>query len=235
MFVFLHENSAALLEDPDRLASLKTLLTKERIMCSRFAPGIASACAAFRDMCLSLPDSTFSDAPVDGLQEALEETYSLLMNGCVISYQLPPDAEAGSVTLKVSSSVGCRPSGHSVGRRCPVTAAGSAEASRRGSMSASTQPLLNFIAASFLISREASCASRRTSAAASCAPCFNFCPASRVSCFNSWPVSRNFRLASSLSRRVQALERPQSKITNPTRQKVSVHECRTLSRRTLLP
>ncbi len=106
LFLFLHENSSALLEDQDRLAILKTLFAKERIMLHAFAPGIASACPAFRTMCLSLPESTFSDAPMGELQEALEESYSLLMNGCVISYQLPPSAEAGSTTLKVSSSVG---------------------------------------------------------------------------------------------------------------------------------
>jgi hypothetical protein len=106
LFLFLHENSAALLEDQDRLAFLKTLFAKERIMVHAFAPGLASACAAFRAMCLSLPESTFSDAPIAGLQETLEETYSLLMNGCVITYQLPPNVEAGSATLKVSSKVG---------------------------------------------------------------------------------------------------------------------------------
>lgn len=104
MFLFLHSDSAALLEDPDRLTFLKTLFAKERIMLHAFAPDIASACAAFRSMCLSLPESTFSDAPIDGMREKLEETYSLLMNGCVVSYQLPPSADAGTAILKVSSS-----------------------------------------------------------------------------------------------------------------------------------
>jgi hypothetical protein len=106
LFLFLHEISAASLEDQDRLASVKTLLAKERIMLHAFAPGIASACAAFRTMCLSLPDNTFSDVPINGVQEKLEETYSTLMNGCEVSYQLPSGAEAASATLKVSSSVG---------------------------------------------------------------------------------------------------------------------------------
>jgi len=73
-------------------------------MLHAFGPDIASACAAFRSMCLSLPESTFSDAPIDGMREKLEETYSLLMNGCVVSYQLPPSADAGTAILKVSSS-----------------------------------------------------------------------------------------------------------------------------------
>jgi hypothetical protein len=106
LFLFLQEDSAALLEDQDRLASLKTLLTKERILLHVFAPGLAAACAALRAMCLSIPECTFSDGPSGGLPEALAQTYSLLMNGCVISYQLSPSAEAGSTTLKVSSSVG---------------------------------------------------------------------------------------------------------------------------------
>jgi hypothetical protein len=106
LFLFLHENSAALLEDQDKLAFLKTLLTKERILLHVFAPGLAAQCAALRAMCLSVPECTFSDGPSGELPEALAQTYSLLMNGCLISYQLSPSAEAGSATLRVSSSVG---------------------------------------------------------------------------------------------------------------------------------
>jgi hypothetical protein len=106
LFLFLHENSVALLENQDKLALLKTLVIKERIVLHLFAPGLAAACAAFRAMCLSIPDCTFSDGPLGGLPEALAQTYSLLMNGCVISYRLPPSAKAGSATLKVSSSLG---------------------------------------------------------------------------------------------------------------------------------
>ena len=105
IFVFLHESSAAHLADRDQVASLKTLFTNERIALHGFAPGLSSTCAAFRDICLSTPDGTFSDGPMDALPDALAETYSLLMNGCEISYQLP-GGEPGTTTLKVSSSFG---------------------------------------------------------------------------------------------------------------------------------
>jgi hypothetical protein len=123
LFLFLHADSAALLEDPDRLTTMKTLFAKERIMVHAFAPGFASACAAFRSMCLSLPESSFSDAPIDGVQEKLAETYSLLMNGCAISYRLPASAEAGLATLKVSSKVGAGQVDIPWEREVPVPAA----------------------------------------------------------------------------------------------------------------
>jgi hypothetical protein len=36
----------------------------------------------------------------------MEEFYSLLLNGCVISYQLPTEAEVAPTKLKVSSNLG---------------------------------------------------------------------------------------------------------------------------------
>ncbi|HEV8042488.1 MAG TPA: HEAT repeat domain-containing protein [Bryobacteraceae bacterium] len=104
MFVFLHESAAAQLEDPDRAASLKTQLANERIVLHGFAPGCS--CPAFRDICASLPDGTFSDGSADGVPEALEEIYSFLMNGRVITYGMEPRVVAGPATLKISSHLG---------------------------------------------------------------------------------------------------------------------------------
>ena len=105
MFVFMHESSIAQFEDAARMASLKALLANEKIVLHGFAPGFVSG--AFRDLCLSSPDGTFGEATVEELPTALEEFYSLLMNGCVISYQLASEAEAAPAKLKVSSNLGC--------------------------------------------------------------------------------------------------------------------------------
>jgi hypothetical protein len=102
VFVFLHET--AVLEDT-RLSALKTLVANERIVLHGFTP-VSGACAAFRDLCLSVPGGTFNDAPPDGLPDALGEDYSLLMNGCEISYEFRPGVEAQTVTLKMSSKFG---------------------------------------------------------------------------------------------------------------------------------
>jgi len=104
MFVFLHESAAAQLEEPDKAASLKTQLANDRIVLHGFAPGCS--CPAFRDICSSLPDGTFSEASADGLPEALEEIYSFLMNGRVLTYEMESGVVAGPATLKVSSSLG---------------------------------------------------------------------------------------------------------------------------------
>jgi hypothetical protein len=104
MFVFLHESSVAQFDDRDRVSSLKTLLANEKIALHGFAPGFS--CAAFRDICLASPDGTFSEATVEELPEVMEEFYSLLLNGCVISYQLSPEAEVAPTKLKVSSNLG---------------------------------------------------------------------------------------------------------------------------------
>jgi hypothetical protein len=102
VFVFLHE--AAVLEG-NRVSALKTLVASERIVLHGFAPGLSEGCAAFRDLCLSIPDGTFNDVPPDGLPDALGETYALLMNGCEISYEFRP-GEAQTAMLKVSSRFG---------------------------------------------------------------------------------------------------------------------------------
>jgi len=104
MFVFLHESAAAQLEEPDKAASLKTQLVNERIILHGFAPGFS--CPAFRDICSSLPDGTFSEASADGLPEALEEIYSFLMNGRVITYEMESGVVSGPAMLRVSSSLG---------------------------------------------------------------------------------------------------------------------------------
>jgi hypothetical protein len=101
VFVFLQE--AALLED-SRVSALKALVANERIVLHGFGPGSVGS-AAFRELCLSIPDGTFNDVAPDGVPDALTETYALLMNGCEISYEFGPGAEA-QTTLKVSSRFG---------------------------------------------------------------------------------------------------------------------------------
>ena len=102
VFVLLPE--AAVLED-NRLSALKALVTAERIILHGFAPCRSADCAAFRDLCLSIPDGTFNDVPPEGLPDALGEIYSVLMNGCEISYESRP-GETQPATLKVSSRFG---------------------------------------------------------------------------------------------------------------------------------
>jgi hypothetical protein len=101
VFVFLHEG--AVLED-NHVGALKTLVANERIVLHGFVPG--SGDAAFRDLCLSIPDGTFNEVPHAELPDVLGETYALLMNGCEISYEFGTGAEAQTATLKVSSSLG---------------------------------------------------------------------------------------------------------------------------------
>jgi hypothetical protein len=105
VFVFLHQDSNAALEDDAHNRNLKEMAAHERIVLHGFAPGATYDCAAFRDLCLSISEGTFSDTSVDQLPEALEEIYSSLMNGCEVTYRLP-GVEAGPVILKVSSNLG---------------------------------------------------------------------------------------------------------------------------------
>jgi hypothetical protein len=102
VFVFLHE--AAVLED-NLVSAVKTLVANDRIVLHGFAPGLSARCAAFRDLCLSTPDGTFNNVSPDGLPDALNETYALLLNGCEISYECRA-GQAQTATLKVSSRFG---------------------------------------------------------------------------------------------------------------------------------
>jgi hypothetical protein len=105
VFVFLHQDSNAALEDDAHNRNLKEMAAHERIVLHGFAPGATHDCATFRDLCLSISEGTFRDTSVEQLPEALEEIYSSLMNGCEVTYRLP-GVEAGPVILKVSSNLG---------------------------------------------------------------------------------------------------------------------------------
>jgi hypothetical protein len=106
VFVFLHHDSLASLEDDAHLRALKDIVTQERIVLHGFAPHPSHDCTEFQDLCLSVPEGTFSDTTFDLLPDAIMAVYALLMNGCEISYRLPAGVEAGPVTLRVSSNLG---------------------------------------------------------------------------------------------------------------------------------
>jgi hypothetical protein len=106
VFMFLHQNSIAALEDESHMHVLKEIVTQERVILHGFAPGASHDCPAFRALCLSIPDGTFSDAGPDEFPAEIENTYPLLMNACEINYRLPPGAKAGPVLMKVSSEAG---------------------------------------------------------------------------------------------------------------------------------
>jgi HEAT repeat protein len=106
VFAFLHHDSTAALEDQAHIRSLKDLATNEKIVLHGFAPGASHDCAAFRGLCRSFPEGTFTDTTLDQLPDALGEIYSALMNACEISYRRPAGVEPGPVVLKVSSSLG---------------------------------------------------------------------------------------------------------------------------------
>jgi HEAT repeat protein len=106
VFVFLHHDSITALEEEAHLRILKELVTTEKIVFHGFAPGPAHACPAFRDLCLSVPDGTFSDAATDALAATIAEVYESLMSKCEINYRLPQGVETGPVLLKVSSALG---------------------------------------------------------------------------------------------------------------------------------
>jgi len=106
VFLFLHHESLAALEEPTHVRILSEIAAQEKIVFHGFAPGPSHDSAVFRDMCLSTPGGTFSDATPDQLPAVLEDLYATLLNGCEISYRLTDGAKAGPVLLKVSSALG---------------------------------------------------------------------------------------------------------------------------------
>ncbi len=106
VFVFLHRDSIAALDEEAHLNALKDIVTEERIALHGFAAGPSHDSAAFRDLCQSLPDGSFSEVSFDRLPEALDEIYHRLLNVCEILYKLPAGVETGPLSLRVSSSLG---------------------------------------------------------------------------------------------------------------------------------
>ena len=69
-------------------------------------PDVAGQWALMRELCLSNPEGSFTEAKLEGMVDGLVDAYANLCSRFEISYSLPASAEPGAVKLKICSLQG---------------------------------------------------------------------------------------------------------------------------------
>jgi HEAT repeat protein len=106
LFVFAHETSMDLLDDPENIKVLKKLVETKSFALHGICAGSSERCAGFRDLCSSAPEGTFIESSVDKIADELEELYRHLLNRFEINYPPPAGADPAPVSLQISGQYG---------------------------------------------------------------------------------------------------------------------------------
>lgn len=112
VFLFLHEMSGADLQQEAALARLRTIARESSVIFHGVAPDIAGKWPQLRELCLSLPEGSFTETTLDGMADGLVDAYASLCNRFEVTYPPPPPAsepnstKLRNVKLKISSERG---------------------------------------------------------------------------------------------------------------------------------
>lgn len=106
VFVFLHDMSGFDLKQDAAIARLRILVEENNVVLHGICPDVAGQWPLVRDLCLSQPEGSFAEAKLEGMVDALVDSYANLCSRFEIAYSLPASAEPGTVRLKVSSGCG---------------------------------------------------------------------------------------------------------------------------------
>jgi hypothetical protein len=107
IFLFLHDMSGFDLKQEAAVGSLRTMAQDSSVVFHGICPEVAGQWPLLRELCLSHPEGSFTEASLDGLVDGLVDAYANLSSRFEISYSLPAGAEPGMVMLKISSERGC--------------------------------------------------------------------------------------------------------------------------------
>jgi hypothetical protein len=106
LFLFLHDMSGADLKQDAAVAALRGVAQESGVVLHGVCPDVAGKWALVRDLCLSNPEGSFTEAKLEGMVDGLVDAYANLSSRFEISYSLPPSAGPGPVKLKISSGLG---------------------------------------------------------------------------------------------------------------------------------
>jgi hypothetical protein len=106
VFIFLHDMSGFDLKQDSAIERLKAVAQASSTVLHCICPDVAGKWALLRDLCLSNPEGSFTEAKLEGMVDGLVDVYANLCSRFEISYSLPASAEPGTVTLKISGPSG---------------------------------------------------------------------------------------------------------------------------------
>jgi hypothetical protein len=106
IFLFLHDMSGFDLKQPAAIDRLRSIAQENSVVLHGVCPDVAGQWSLLRDLCLSHPEGTFTEATLDGMVDGLVDAYANLSSRFEITYSLPPATEPGTAKVKISSAVG---------------------------------------------------------------------------------------------------------------------------------
>ena len=106
IFLFLHDMSGADLKQDAALARWRAIAQESSVVFHGICPDVAGQWALVRELCLSHPEGSYTEAKLDGLVDGLVDAYANLCSRFEISYSLPASTEPGTVKLKICSGCG---------------------------------------------------------------------------------------------------------------------------------
>jgi hypothetical protein len=106
VFLFLHDMSGFDLKQDAAIARLRSIAEESSVVVHGICPDIAGQWALLREMCLSHPEGSFTEAKLEGLVDGLVDAYASLCSRFEITYSVPASVEPGTVLLKISSGFG---------------------------------------------------------------------------------------------------------------------------------
>jgi hypothetical protein len=107
VFLFLHDMSGFDLKQEAAIGRLRTIAQDSSVVFHGICPDVAGQWDLLRDLCLSHPEGSFTEAKLEGMVDVLVDAYANLSSRFEISYSLPSFVEPATLTLKISSERGC--------------------------------------------------------------------------------------------------------------------------------
>jgi hypothetical protein len=103
IFLFLHDMSGVDLKEDAAIARLRGIAHESSVVLHGICPDVAGQWALIRELCLSHPEGSFTEAKLDGMVDGLVDAYANLCSRFEVSYSLPASTEPGGVKLKICS------------------------------------------------------------------------------------------------------------------------------------
>lgn len=105
-FIFLHDMSGFDLKQQATIDGLKTIAREGSTVLHCICPDVAGEWKLLRELCLSNPEGSFTEAKLDSMVDGLVDAYANLCSRFEISYSLPVPVKEVKVRLKISSGLG---------------------------------------------------------------------------------------------------------------------------------
>jgi len=103
VFLFLHDMSGQDLKGDAAIARLRSIAQNGGVSCTVSVQMSPASGNVIRDLCLSNPEGSFTQATLDRMVDGLVDAYASLCSRFEIDYSLPALSDPVAVQLKIAS------------------------------------------------------------------------------------------------------------------------------------